>query len=51
MESAKYTITHGVNDPNDPKTRNAEMPTFKGKLSPVDINKVAVYVHELGGGQ
>ena len=50
--SVKYTITHGVNAPNDPKTRNAVMPAFGGsKLTKTDIRKLAVYVHELGGGQ
>ena len=50
--SIKHTIMHGVNDPSDPQTRNAEMPTFGGtKLSESDIKKLAVYVHKLGGGQ
>lgn len=52
LESVKYTITHGVNDASDPLTRNAVMPKFGGgKLSDTDIKKLAVYVHELGGGQ
>lgn len=52
LENAKYTITHGVNDPQDPKTRSAVMPKFGGgKLSETDIKKLAVYVHALGGGQ
>ncbi len=50
-ESIAYTIRHGVNDPNDPKTRDAVMPKFGGKLSETDINKLAVYVYKLGGGQ
>jgi cytochrome c oxidase cbb3-type subunit 3 len=52
LAAIKYTITHGVNDSSDPETRNAVMPTFGGgKLSDTDIKKLAVYVHELGGGQ
>ncbi len=51
LEDIKYTITHGVNDASDPKTRNAVMPTFGKRLSETDIKKLAVYVHELGGGQ
>ncbi len=52
LESVKYTITHGVNDPSDPQTRSAVMPVFGGtKLSETDIVKLAVYVHKLGGGQ
>jgi cytochrome c oxidase cbb3-type subunit 3 len=51
LASAKYTITHGVNDATDPMTRQAEMPTFGGRLSKDDIKKLAVYVHKLGGGQ
>lgn len=52
LAGIKYTINHGVNDPSDPKTRNAEMPKFGGtKLSDTDIKKLAVYVHKLGGGQ
>lgn len=51
-ESVKYTIMHGVNDPTDPQTREAIMPSFKDRgLSPVDINKLAVYVHRFGGGK
>ncbi len=50
--SVKYTITHGVNDPSDPQTRNAVMPKFGGgKLNDTEIKKLAVYVHALGGGQ
>jgi len=50
--SVLYTILHGVNDPSDPKTRTAVMPTFaNSKLSETDIKKLAVYVHQLGGGQ
>jgi cytochrome c oxidase cbb3-type subunit 3 len=51
LASAKYTITHGVNDATDPMTRQAEMPRFGGRLSKDDIKKLAVYVHKLGGGQ
>jgi cytochrome c oxidase cbb3-type subunit 3 len=51
LEGVKYTITHGVNDATDPMTRQAEMPTFGGRLSKDDIKKLAVYVHKLGGGQ
>jgi cytochrome c oxidase cbb3-type subunit 3 len=50
--SVVHTITHGVNDPSDPQTRNAVMPKFGGgKLTDTDIKKLAVYVHKLGGGQ
>ena len=51
MASIKYTITHGVNDPSDKETRNAVMPEWKTKLTKEQINKLAVFVHELGGGQ
>lgn len=51
MESVTYTITHGVNDPSDPKTRGAEMPKWGSRLSKIDIEKLAVYVYKLGGGQ
>jgi len=53
LEAIKYTITHGVNDPSDPKTRIAQMPSFAaaGKLSADEIKKLAVYVHQLGGGK
>lgn len=51
VESARQTITHGVNDPNDPQAREAIMPTFKDRLSANDIKKLAVYVYQLGGGQ
>lgn len=53
LEAINYTITHGVNDPTDPKTRAAQMPSFgsAGKLSADEIKKLAVYVHQLGGGK
>ncbi len=51
LESVKYTIRHGVNDPSDPNTREAEMPAFRDRLSESDIKKLAVYVHRMGGGQ
>lgn len=51
LASAKYTITHGVNDPSDPASREAVMPAFSERLSDNDIKKLAVYVHKLGGGQ
>jgi cytochrome c oxidase cbb3-type subunit 3 len=50
-ESAFYTISHGVNDWSDPMTRGAHMPSFEGRLSEDTIKKLALYVHELGGGQ
>lgn len=51
VESARQTITHGVNDGSDPETRQAVMPSFKDRLSGNDIKKLAVYVYTLGGGQ
>jgi len=51
FESAKHTITHGVNAFGNAETRKAEMPSFGGKLSKDDIKKLAVYVHNFGGGQ
>jgi cytochrome c oxidase cbb3-type subunit 3 len=51
LDSIKRTITYGVNDATEPKTRQAVMPTFGGRLSDDDIKKLAVYVHRLGGGQ
>jgi len=49
--SAKRTILHGVNMPGVAETRNAEMPSFKDKLSEADIKKMAVYVYKFGGGK
>jgi cytochrome c oxidase cbb3-type subunit 3 len=47
-----HTILHGVNDPSDAKTRSAVMPAFAdSRLTETDIKKLAVYVHQLGGGQ
>lgn len=51
LESVKYTISNGVNDGSVPGTRNAVMPNFSEQLSKTDITKLAVYVHQLGGGQ
>ncbi|MBK1650461.1 cytochrome-c oxidase, cbb3-type subunit III [Rhabdochromatium marinum] len=56
-ESAKHTILYGVNQTGVEQTRNAVMPAFggagsaEGRLDAEQIKKLAVYVHELGGGQ
>jgi cytochrome c oxidase cbb3-type subunit 3 len=50
-ESVKYTIAYGVNAPGATETRNAVMPAFGNQISETDIKKLAVYVHQLGGGQ
>ncbi|MCU7933593.1 MAG: cytochrome-c oxidase, cbb3-type subunit III [Candidatus Thiodiazotropha sp. (ex Dulcina madagascariensis)] len=51
LDSIKSTIKNGVNDVTDPKTREAVMPPFAGRLSEDDIKKLAVYVYKFGGGQ
>ncbi|TXT26573.1 MAG: cytochrome c oxidase cbb3-type subunit III [Gallionellaceae bacterium] len=52
-EDIEYTITHGVNDAGDKETRVAIMPNFTaaGKLSAVEMKKLAVYVFKFGGGK
>jgi cytochrome c oxidase cbb3-type subunit 3 len=52
LEGIKQTITYGVNS-GDANTRVAIMPNFTeaGKLSPVAIKKLAVYVYRFGGGK
>ncbi|AGA90135.1 cytochrome c oxidase, cbb3-type, subunit III [Thioflavicoccus mobilis 8321] len=52
VDSARYTISYGVNQAGQPKTREAVMPNFGtgGRLGEQEIKKLAVYVHELGGG-
>jgi cytochrome c oxidase cbb3-type subunit 3 len=52
LEGIKQTVTYGVNS-GDPSARVAVMPNFAaaGKLTPVDINKLAVYVYKFGGGK
>jgi cytochrome c oxidase cbb3-type subunit 3 len=51
LDSIKRTIRYGVNDATEPKTRQAQMPTFGERLSTDDIKKLAVYVYKFGGGQ
>jgi cytochrome c oxidase cbb3-type subunit III len=53
FESAKHTILYGVNQADEPKTRNAVMPAFgtTKKLGEQEIKKLVVYVHQLGGGK
>lgn len=53
LESAKHTILYGVNQMGVEGTREAVMPAFAdtGKLNPLQIKKLVVYVHELGGGK
>lgn len=52
VEGIKQTIKYGVNSGN-PNARVAIMPSFgeAGKLSAVDMKKLAVYVHKFGGGK
>ena len=51
LAGIKQTITYGVNAGDN--ARVAIMPNFTaaGKLSPVEIKKLAVYVYKFGGGQ
>lgn len=51
LEGIKQTITYGVNAGDN--ARVAVMPNFTaaGKLSPVEIKKLAVYVYKFGGGK
>jgi len=52
LASIKHTIKYGVNDAANSQSRNAVMPAFGGgKLTDIEIKKLAVYVHKLGGGQ
>lgn len=52
VEGIKQTIAYGVNS-GDPMARVAVMPNFTaaGKLSAVEMKKLAVYVYKFGGGQ
>lgn len=52
LEGIKQTIAYGVNS-GDPQTRVAVMPNFTaaGKLSEVEMKKLAVYVYKFGGGK
>jgi len=51
IDSVKYTIKHGINVAGSKEARSAVMPAFNTQLSASDINKLAVYVYKLGGGQ
>jgi len=50
-EGILQTVSHGVNDPEDVKTRKALMPAFGEKLDETQIKKLAVLVHQFGGGK
>jgi cytochrome c oxidase cbb3-type subunit 3 len=50
-EDIRQTVLHGVNDEEDPKTRKAIMPDFGKKLDETQIKKLAVLVHQFGGGK
>jgi cytochrome c oxidase cbb3-type subunit 3 len=49
VDSAKHTIMYGVNQADQPETRNAVMPAFgtTKKLDDQAIKKLVVYVHQL----
>ena len=51
LDSIKYTIMYGVNDPSNPMSRQAEIPKFGDRLSKDEIKKLTVYVYKFGGGQ
>jgi len=46
----RHTIVNGVND-EGPLTRKAKMPEFGEKLSKTQIKKLALLVHQFGGGR
>lgn len=46
----KHTISHGVNQKGE-QSREAIMPNFKEKLTDQQVKKLAIFVHQLGGGQ
>lgn len=48
--SIKHTITHGVNQKGE-QSREAIMPVFGKKLDDTTIKKLAIFVHQLGGGK
>ena len=50
--SVVRTILHGVNQGHDPLTRSADMPAFghSNVIDAVQLKKLVVYVHQLGGG-
>ncbi len=54
-DSVYYTIAYGVNVKKDmdKPTRQGVMPSFKERLPNADVNikRLSVYVHALGGGQ
>ncbi|CAK0773665.1 Cbb3-type cytochrome c oxidase subunit FixP [Gammaproteobacteria bacterium] len=50
-EDIKRIIAHGVNFVTDPETRRTQMPAWGQRLSATDIKKLAIFVHELGGGK
>ena len=54
-DSIYYTIAYGVNVKKemDKPTRSGVMPSFKERLPNADVNikRLSVYVHALGGGQ
>jgi cytochrome c oxidase cbb3-type subunit 3 len=52
LEGIKHSIAYGVNS-GDANARIAIMPNFTsaGKLSAVEMKKLAVYVYKFGGGQ
>ena len=49
------TIKYGVNVKKNGHlidcTRRAVMPSWKPRLGEKDVKRLAIYVHELGGGQ
>jgi cytochrome c oxidase cbb3-type subunit 3 len=49
-DSVKHTIMYGVNAYGVEKTRKPKMPSFAGRLTEKERKKLAVFVHQLGGG-
>lgn len=52
QQSYKSTILNGINQQANPGTRHVMMPAFKNSevITPNQLKKLAIYVHQLGGG-
>ncbi len=51
LQAIRYTLTHGVRNPDHKDTRFSQMPAFDGVLNPGEIDAVVAYVRSISGQQ
>ena len=51
LDEIAWTVRHGIRNEQSPDARYSEMPAWGPRLTDAQVNAVAAYVHQLGGGE